>query len=404
MGMSCVARRLPSRNHALRWLFTPLHSRGSTPPRFWWLHIGGLWALVVAQPLLDLIARNTELLIAHQLTRSGDPGAQRRSRRAGPSAADRSGRRHRRGRREGPGAGCRRHGRHPRRAGGDAGRDRLRSPRRRRDSDRLPVRSRWRDRVSAAGVGSGICVRPCDRRHRGAPRLLFATGHLAHAVAAARRVRGEPRRASHVERCPGCHMVFDEISLVTLLDSDAAIDASHFPNLADLAGDGIWFRNATTVSDYTRWALPAIVSGMRPRPDASSSARDHPNSIFSLLARRMRSSRSSRSPTSAPITSAVARTCRSAPGLRRSRRTCSSCTSTSCSRKSSRGTFQTSRRTGRTSRRPSSMTQRRAGTPEGASQAPATCAVSRCAPRGHQPFRRTDRAARPDASRSVFRS
>jgi Sulfatase len=80
-------------------------------------------------------------------------------------------------------------------------------------------------------------------------------------------------------------MVFDEISLVTLLDSDATIDASLFPNLADLAGDGIWFRNATTVSDYTRWALPAILSGMRPRPDASSSARDHPDSIFSLLAR-----------------------------------------------------------------------------------------------------------------------
>ena len=80
-------------------------------------------------------------------------------------------------------------------------------------------------------------------------------------------------------------MVFDEISLVTLLDSESTIDASLFPNLADLARDGIWFRNATTVSDYTRWALPAIISGMRPRPDASSSARDHPNSIFSLLTR-----------------------------------------------------------------------------------------------------------------------
>ena len=79
-------------------------------------------------------------------------------------------------------------------------------------------------------------------------------------------------------------MVFDEISLVTLLDSEATIDASLFPNLTALAGDGIWFRNATTVSDFTRWALPAIVSGMRPRPAASSSARDHPNSIFSLLA------------------------------------------------------------------------------------------------------------------------
>ncbi len=83
---------------------------------------------------------------------------------------------------------------------------------------------------------------------------------------------------------PVVMMVLDEISLVALLDAEAKIDASLFPNLADLARDGIWFRNATTVSDYTRWALPAIVSGMRPRPEASPSARDHPNSIFSLLA------------------------------------------------------------------------------------------------------------------------
>ena len=83
---------------------------------------------------------------------------------------------------------------------------------------------------------------------------------------------------------PVVMLVFDEIPLVALLDSGAAIDASHFPNLAGLAGDGIWFRNATTVSDYTRWALPAILTGMRPRPDASPSARDHPNSMFSLLA------------------------------------------------------------------------------------------------------------------------
>ncbi len=60
---------------------------------------------------------------------------------------------------------------------------------------------------------------------------------------------------------PVVMMVFDEISLVALLDAEATIDASLFPNLADLAGDGIWFRNATTVSDYTRWALPAILIG-----------------------------------------------------------------------------------------------------------------------------------------------
>jgi len=79
-------------------------------------------------------------------------------------------------------------------------------------------------------------------------------------------------------------LVFDEISLVSLLDADAKIDPALFPNLADLATAGVWFRNATTVSDYTRWALPAIVTGKVPRPEATPSARDHPQSLFTWLA------------------------------------------------------------------------------------------------------------------------
>jgi hypothetical protein len=79
-------------------------------------------------------------------------------------------------------------------------------------------------------------------------------------------------------------VVFDEVPLLSLVDEQLLVDKALFPNLARLARDGVWFRNATTVSDYTRWALPAIVTGMRPLPEAAPSARDHPRSIFSLLA------------------------------------------------------------------------------------------------------------------------
>jgi hypothetical protein len=83
-------------------------------------------------------------------------------------------------------------------------------------------------------------------------------------------------------------MVFDELPLVSLLDADRAIDPALYPNLSALARDGVWFRNATTVSDYTRWAVPAILTGRRARPDAVPTAAEHPDTLFSFLSRTHR--------------------------------------------------------------------------------------------------------------------
>ena len=78
-------------------------------------------------------------------------------------------------------------------------------------------------------------------------------------------------------------VVLDEVPLVSLLDRSGLIDAAHYPHLAQLARDGIWFRNATTVSDYTQWALPAIVSGKYPVAGAAPKAVDHKETLFTLL-------------------------------------------------------------------------------------------------------------------------
>jgi arylsulfatase A-like enzyme len=93
---------------------------------------------------------------------------------------------------------------------------------------------------------------------------------------------------------PGFHaapvvlMVFDELPLVSLLDSDRNIDPALYPNLSALAHDGVWFRNATTVSDYTRFAVPAILTGRRPKRDDVPVAGDHPDTLFSFLSRTHR--------------------------------------------------------------------------------------------------------------------
>jgi hypothetical protein len=78
-------------------------------------------------------------------------------------------------------------------------------------------------------------------------------------------------------------VVFDEFPLASLLKEDGQIDASMYPNFAELAQRGTWYRNATSVSDGTLIAVPAILDGLYPTRTALPDAGGHPNSLFTLL-------------------------------------------------------------------------------------------------------------------------
>ena len=78
-------------------------------------------------------------------------------------------------------------------------------------------------------------------------------------------------------------VVFDGLPLSALLDEHQQIDRDLYPSFAALAGESTWYRNATTVADYTQWAVPAILSGKYPRPRTLPIASDHPQTIFTLL-------------------------------------------------------------------------------------------------------------------------
>jgi hypothetical protein len=78
-------------------------------------------------------------------------------------------------------------------------------------------------------------------------------------------------------------VVFDGLPLTSLLDENRVIDRELYPSFAALADESTWYRNATTVSDFTRWAVPSILSGQYPRAAALPLAADHPDTIFSLL-------------------------------------------------------------------------------------------------------------------------
>lgn len=82
---------------------------------------------------------------------------------------------------------------------------------------------------------------------------------------------------------PVVYVVFDELAGHMLMDGRERVDASRFPNFAALARDSTWYRNATTVADQTTQAVPAMLSGRRPRRGELPIASDHPDNLFTLL-------------------------------------------------------------------------------------------------------------------------
>lgn len=84
-------------------------------------------------------------------------------------------------------------------------------------------------------------------------------------------------------------VVFDEFPLHSLLNADGQIDAVRYPQFAALARDASWFRETTSVSSQTVWAVPAIASGRYPvAPNAVPTLRYYPQNLFTLLADRYR--------------------------------------------------------------------------------------------------------------------
>jgi hypothetical protein len=97
---------------------------------------------------------------------------------------------------------------------------------------------------------------------------------------------GDEARAASVKvpsKAPVVVILFDEFAGWTLMGPDGRIDAERYPNFARLAGHATWYRNATTVADYTERAVPALLTGDRPDKSALPIASDHPESLFTLL-------------------------------------------------------------------------------------------------------------------------
>jgi len=124
-------------------------------------------------------------------------------------------------------------------------------------------------------------------------RILLAGAAIAAVVALLVAGSGDGRRADPgagaaqdvPDRPHVVLLIMDEFPGDSLLDGSGRIDPVRYPNVAALAGDSTWFRNAYSIFDSTTKAVPLILDGMWPRPGMSPDRRDHPRSVFDMLDR-----------------------------------------------------------------------------------------------------------------------
>ena len=84
-------------------------------------------------------------------------------------------------------------------------------------------------------------------------------------------------------RPPIVVVVFDQLPLTSLMADNGELDLDRYPGFASLARESTWYRNASTVAELTGWAIPPILTGLRPRPGALPTAADYPNNLFTAL-------------------------------------------------------------------------------------------------------------------------
>lgn len=81
---------------------------------------------------------------------------------------------------------------------------------------------------------------------------------------------------------PVVTIVFDELPVASLMTTEGDIDADRFPNVARLAQESTWYRNATVVHPTTRFSVPSLLTGAH----ATSSlpiASEYPRNLFTML-------------------------------------------------------------------------------------------------------------------------
>lgn len=115
------------------------------------------------------------------------------------------------------------------------------------------------------------------------PALFLANGTVWSTLFPS---RSETRALAQAPAVPVVFLIFDGLSLNALLDSEGDLDRERFPGFAALASRSTWYPFATTTSDSTLHAVPAILTGRYPRSRTQPHLAHHPDNLFTLLGSR----------------------------------------------------------------------------------------------------------------------
>jgi hypothetical protein len=90
-------------------------------------------------------------------------------------------------------------------------------------------------------------------------------------------------RAEDSFRPPIVFVQFDALPSLLLETPERRVDAARYPNFAQLARDGVWYRNASNVHENTVFSVPSFVDGQLPRKGTTPVVQDHYPNLFTLL-------------------------------------------------------------------------------------------------------------------------
>lgn len=111
--------------------------------------------------------------------------------------------------------------------------------------------------------------------------IFLFTSPVSDLLASPGRVTASDSNAASV---PVVMMVLDELPLSTLLNEEGTVDARLYPNIAALAQDASFFRNATSAAAFTPHAIPAMLTGRFPDKERAPAVSQHPGNLLALLA------------------------------------------------------------------------------------------------------------------------
>ena len=113
--------------------------------------------------------------------------------------------------------------------------------------------------------------------------LLSPVSKLVLPARAEASASAAPAAVAPGKQPPLVMILFDEFPLKSLLDSKGQIDKRVYPNFAKLVDQSTWYRNATGVSGFTPWAMPAMLTGRYPAKVKAPSYTEYPDNMLTLF-------------------------------------------------------------------------------------------------------------------------